>query len=117
MPNHYIFTLMMATSIFAVIVDNFQHLTLLILKDLSCTLNTRHGNLRTKMTFLRISQITFHIKYRISNILNNYYGSLKNRSTKTYPPTLKSCSSSNGIVQLHVASLFWLITSLHRTSF
>jgi hypothetical protein len=49
MPSYYMFTLKMATAMFAKMLINSQHLTWLIPKSQSCTLNSSHENLRTRM--------------------------------------------------------------------
>jgi hypothetical protein len=67
MPNHYIFTLKMATAMSAGMLDNFHHLMLLIPKSRSCTLNSSHENLRTRIAFLlKILQITLYISIESS---------------------------------------------------
>jgi hypothetical protein len=45
-PNHYIFTLKMATEMFVETVGNFQHSTWLIPESWSCALNSSRENLR-----------------------------------------------------------------------
>jgi hypothetical protein len=46
MPNHYTFTLKMATAVFAEMFDNSRHLTWLIPESQSYMLNSSHKNLK-----------------------------------------------------------------------
>jgi hypothetical protein len=48
MPIRYIFTLKMATTVFPKMLVNSQHLTRLIPKSQSCTLNSSRENLWTR---------------------------------------------------------------------